>query len=163
MSKSVETPVSDDQAAERAALQASATEGEGAAAPAAGQGAEVAPAEALAVEFAGIAGALLAAVGPMFPSVKAIYSEEVIKAAAASVAAVCVKHGWLQGGLMGEYAEELTALMVCGPLAVATVQAVKVDLARMNRAPDAAAAVEKVGAGDTAAIDSSAPLVMQRG
>lgn len=161
MSKQNEVEVSDDQAVERAALQMSAMEAEAAPSLPAGQGAEVAPADALAVEFAGIAGALLAAVGPMFPSVKAIYTEDVTKAAATSIAAVCVKHGWLSGGLMGEHAEELTALMVCVPLAVATVQAVKADLARMNRAPESAA--EKVGAGDTAPADPAAPVVMQRG
>lgn len=148
--------LSDDQAAEFAALQAGAVDG----APGAPAAPDVAPDISLASEFVGIAGALLAALGPVFPSVRAIYTEDVTKAAAASLAGVCVKHGWLSGGLMGEYAEEMTALMVCGPLAFATVQAVKSDLAaKAPPAPGAAPAV--VGA--PAVADPAAPKVLERG
>lgn len=152
-------PMAEDQAAEFAALQASAL------------GENAAPAEAetpidisLAGELAGIAGALLAAVGPMFPSVKALYTEEVTKGAAAAIAAVCVKHGWLSGGLMGEYAEEITALMICGPLAIATSQAVKVDLAAMKAKSGAAPSVA-VSPAPTLQPEPSgpAPIVLERG
>lgn len=145
--------LSEDQAAEHRALTDGAA---GAVVP--GAVAEVSPADGLAVELVGIAGALLAAAAPMFPSVKAIYTDEVTKAAAASIAAVCVKHGWLSGGLMGEYAEEMMALMVCGPLALATVQAVKSDLAAMKKptaAPSGTVGPEPEG--------EAQPVVMARG
>lgn len=148
--------VADDQAAEFAALQAGAVE----AAPGAPGAPDVAPDISLASEFVGIAGALLAVMGPIFPSVKKLYTDDVTQAAAASLAAVCVKHGWLSGGLMGEYAEEMTALMVCGPLAFATVQAAKSDLAdKSTQAPGAA----QVAPGASVVDDPAAPKVLERG
>lgn len=152
--------MAEDQAAEFAALNAAAIDGGSPAATAP----EPEPAASLAAELDGIAGALLAAVGPMFPSVKAIYSEEVTAGAAAAIAAVCQKHGWLSGGLMGEYAEEITALVICGPLAVATVQAVKADLAAMKPAAKLAPVVA-VPPATTLDADSTgpAPVMLERG
>lgn len=134
--------MSDDQAAHLAALTAAAAEdGEQQ------QATEEAQAQdftvALSDEIAGIAGALLAALSPAFPSLKTIYTEQTTKAAAGALAAVCQKHGWLQGGLMGEYAEEITALMICGPLALATARGIKADIAAMKKdaKPEAAPAL----------------------
>lgn len=119
-----------------------------AAVPAAGEPAApvVNPAEAMAGELAGLLGALVGVLSPAFPSLAAIYTEQSIGAASQAVAAVCAKRGWLSGGIMGEYGEEITALIVCGPLAVATYQGVKGDLAKMQAArhpaPPAAIAPE---------------------
>ncbi|MCK9991403.1 MAG: hypothetical protein RugAbin2_02417 [Rugosibacter sp.] len=119
--------MSAEQAADLAALESDAV-GQGVAPEQPGAMVEV----GLGQELAGIATALLAVASPMFPSLKPIYTPEVIGAASEAIAGVCKKHGWLSGGVMGEYAEEITALVVCGPLAFATMQAVKVDLARMK-------------------------------
>jgi len=78
-----------------------------------------------------IAGMLLLAskmVAPMFPSVAEIYTEEACGAVGAAVAPVCVKHGWLQNGIGGEWAEELMCLAVVGPMAVATYIAASKDI-----------------------------------
>ncbi len=83
----------------------------------------------LAQEIAGMANAFIAITGPMFPSLRTIYTEETTSAAAQSLAALCNKHGWLQGGVMGEYSEEITALIVCGPLAIATYSGIQADIA----------------------------------
>lgn len=122
-------PMSAEQAADLAALEAAAA-GAQPAAPVPGADPQAAPQEiSLDRELAGMAHALVAALAPALPSLKTIYTEEVIAAASASVAAVCRKHGWLEGGLMGEWSEEITCGMICVPLAITTAQAVKADLA----------------------------------
>jgi len=122
-----------------------------AAVPAAGEPAApvVDPAEAMAGELAGVLGALVGVFSPAFPSLASIYTEQSIGAASNAVAAVCVKRGWLSGGIMGEYGEEVMALIVCGPLAVATWKGVKGDMAKMHAAP--VPEFLKVGADGTAA------------
>lgn len=95
----------------------------------------------LADEIAGAVSLFVSIAGPMFPSLKTIYTDETTQAAAAAIAAVCDKHGWIQGGIMGEWGEEISALIVCGPLAVATYHGIKGDIAaREQRA-------RQVGAG----------------
>lgn len=142
-----------EQAADLAALQAAANDGApGAPAPAA----EPAPqGPDLAREITGLVTAAVAALGPMFPSLKAIYTPEVTQAAAQSIAGVCDKHGWLQGGVMGKWGEEIACLAVVGPLAVATYQGVKADLAA--RAP--AKAPERIDGPNLAAEAPTAPAV----
>jgi hypothetical protein len=130
MNGGADVSMQDDQAAEFAALQAGAAGGGVAAVP--GQGAAGPVAPDLATELTGFGLAIVAALSPAFPSLKDLYTDETTAAAGASIAAVCVKHGWLSGGLMGEYAEEITALMVCGPLAVATAQGVRSDIAALK-------------------------------
>lgn len=103
------------------------------------------PAEAMAGEIAGLLGALVGVLSPAFPCLPTIYTEQSIGAASASFAAVCVKRGWLTGGIMGEYGEEIAALIVCGPLAVATFQGVKGDLARLKKKTPAAPAALDAG------------------
>lgn len=123
----VEKHLSAEQSADLAALTAAANE------PSAGT--PTAPAEPeptgpdLQTEIAGLLKVAVATLGPMFPSLKTIYTDETIGAASGAVAAVCNKRGWLQGGLMGEWAEEITAVAIVGPLALATYQGVKADIA----------------------------------
>jgi hypothetical protein len=138
----IEKQLSSEQGADLAALMKSAGEG----APAPGEP-ETAPEPIrpdLQTEIAGLLKVAVATLGPLFPSIKDIYTDQTIGAASGAVAAVCEKRGWLQGGLMGEWAEEITALAVVGPLAFATYQGVKADIAarepKKESAPAALAA-----------------------
>lgn len=97
-----------------------------------GQEPEKAPGESLAEEIAGIVLSLTAVLSPALPSLKRIYTPETSKAAGAAIAAVCVKHGWLGSGLMGEWSEEISAAIILLPLTVATVQGVKDDVAQLK-------------------------------
>ena len=116
-----------EQAAELAALQAMAgpvpgqEEGEGVQ--------EVAAVPDLAQEITGIVQAAVGMLAPMFPSLPGIYTPEATQAAAAATAAVCSKHGWMQGGLMGRWGEEIACAAIVGPLAFATYLGVKADIA----------------------------------
>lgn len=67
--------------------------------------------------------------GPIFPTAAALYTPEMKKAAAGTTAALCNKYGIMQDGLMGNYGEEISALVVLGPLAVATYKGVQADIA----------------------------------
>lgn len=115
-----------EQAADLAALTAAANEG---AAPVTGTDAQQqAVAVDLGADLAGLLTMLVATLGPAFPSLKKIYTEEVTQAAGGAIAAVCKKHGWMQGGMFGEYGEEVACLAIVGPLAVATFAGIKGDL-----------------------------------
>ena len=116
-----------EQAADFAALQASAD----GAPMAPGETAPVEkPAVDVAGEIAGLITMVVVTLGPAFPSLKEIYTQETTAAAAGAIAGVCEKYGWLQGGMMGEWGPEIGCLVVVGPLALATVAGVKGDLAR---------------------------------
>ena len=54
-------------------------------------------------------------------------------AAAQAIAAVCNKHGWMQGGMMGRWGEEIACVAILGPLALQTVKGVKADLAAREK------------------------------
>lgn len=118
-----------EQAAELAALQALAgpvpgqEEGEGEGE----QEAAIVP--DLAQEIEGLVQAAVGMLAPLFPSLQGIYTPEATKAAAAATAAVCSKHGWMQGGMMGRWGEEITCAIIVGPLAFATYHGVKADIA----------------------------------
>lgn len=114
-----------EQAADLARLQAAATDVD-AAAPVEAEPQRQGP--DLAAEISGVITVAVQTLAPMFPSLRGIYTEETTQAAAGAVAAVCNKHGWLQGGMFGEYGEEIACLAVCGPLAFATMQGVRADL-----------------------------------
>ncbi|SOD41614.1 hypothetical protein [Nitrosovibrio sp. Nv4] len=93
---------------------------------------ETAPAEAgekLAGEIAGLVAMFVKVASPALPSLSGIYTEETTAAAAQAVAAVCKKHGWMQDGVAHGYGEEVAAACVLLPLAFATYQGVKHDLA----------------------------------
>lgn len=114
--------MAEDQAQELAALTADA-----------GSVAEVGEPEqqarpVLAEELKGLVLAFVAMASPMLPSLRRIYTEETTAAAAQAVAAVCDKHGWLQGGLMGDYGVEISAAVVLVPLAIATRAGIIEDL-----------------------------------
>lgn len=104
----------EDTAAEATADQPVATQSQPAQSP-------------LASEFKVFANGILNFVFPAFPSLREIYTPEVVDGLCQSGAAVCDKRDWLQNGLGGAYAEELTFIMMTVPLAVATKQAVQHD------------------------------------
>lgn len=123
---------SNEQAADLAALEAAAA---GQAQPG-GQVAKVEPEQqgpTLQEEIAGAMGMAVAILSPMLPSLKTIYTPEAIGAASGALGALCEKHGWLSGGLMGKYGEEIACLAVVGPLAYATYRGVQTDLAAMAK------------------------------
>lgn len=140
-------------AADWAALEAAANEGAGAVA------APVEPAGPdLAQELTGLILAFVAVATPIFPSLGAIYTPETAGAAAGAVASVCVKHGWLEGGVMGEYAEEVTAAIVLLPLAVATNNGIRADLdARRAKEAEKAPKAGTVIAAPEPGPDGTAP------
>jgi hypothetical protein len=129
-----------EQAADMAELQAMA---EGAP-PVPGQ--EQATAEQagpdLGKELEGLGLVVVATLAPMFPSLTKIYTPQVTAAAAHSIAAVCNKHGWMAGGMLGEYGEEIACVAVVGPLALATYQGVSADLEAMRQAQKPKAAIQ---------------------
>jgi hypothetical protein len=139
-----------EQAADLQALQAAAAEGQP------GTVAQAAPEPTgpdLASEIAGLVSVAVATLSPVFPSLKTIYTKETTAAAAAAVAGVCNKHGWLQNGLMGKWGEEIACLAIVGPLAYQTAQGIRADLAA--RAP--AKPPERLGGPELKAKPAEAP------
>lgn len=127
------TPQQPEQAADLAALETAANEQ--AQAQALAQQPE--PGPDLAKEIAALVSVAVATLGPLFPSIPATYTPEVTKAAAQAVAAVCHKHGWLQGGMMGRWGEEIACAAIVGPLAYQTAQGIKADMAARERPKEA--------------------------
>lgn len=142
-----------EQAADLAALQAGAD-----AAPLP-PGAEPPPPEPPPVDLGGeLAQALLIVskiLAPALPSLATIYTEQSCGAAGASIAAVCDKHGWMQDGFLGKWGPEIACLAVCAPMAVATAQGVKGDMAKLKAKADEAKA-SKLQHQTQGAITSSA-------
>lgn len=91
------------------------------------------PAAKITEELAGLVLMLAAMSAPLLPSLPRIYTPEVTQAAAAAVAAVCVKHGWLDDGLTGRWGEEVAAGAILLPLAFATYQGIRADLAAAKK------------------------------
>lgn len=138
---------SSEQAADLAALSAAALAGEPVPVP----GADPVPdtGQTLADELTGLVSVTVGILGPVFPSLRTIYTPEVTQAAAAAAAGVCVKHGWLQAGVMGKWGEEIAAGAILLPLAYQTAQGVRADLAarkaEAEKAKGKPPAVERVG------------------
>lgn len=129
----------DEQAADLAALRAAAE-----------QGSEIAPISAaeqdqapagpdLAQELQGLVSMAVVALGPIWPSLTRIYTDDVVQPASKAIAAVCNKHGWLSDGITGRWGEEIACAAIVGPLALATYKGIQEDNA-------ARAAAEKTAA-----------------
>lgn len=144
-----------EQAADLAALQAAAAEQPGAMPVSMAEPEPAGP--NLAQEITGIITVAVQTLGPMFPSLREVYTKETTEAAAGAIAAVCNKHGWLQGGMFGEWGEEIACVAVCGPLALATYQGVRGDLAKHKAKAEAKAGPLAVGADLTAPAPPPAP------
>lgn len=84
------------------------------------------------VDVAGeVAAMMKIAVGilsPVLPSLGEIYTEQTIGACSKAIAGVCVKHGWLNDGLMGKWGEEIAAAAILLPIGYATYNGVRGDL-----------------------------------
>lgn len=161
MSKQEIEQLSAEQAADLAALEAAAGD-EAQAQEAAQETEQAAGAVSLADEIAGLVTALVHIAAPMFPSLPGIYTKEATAEASEAAARVCQKHGWIQGGLMGDYAEEITAAAVILPIAFATYQGIKGDIRErqeiaMKRAADVRAHFDMTRNLDGANIPSETP------
>lgn len=75
--------------------------------------------------------------GTMWPSLKRVWTDDNQKAVAGTLGPVLTKHGISLKDWGAAYAEELAALAVCGPLAWASVAAVKADTAARTEQPKA--------------------------
>lgn len=128
------TTAQPEQAADLAALQASANEQAQAQAQALAEP-QPEPGPDLAKEIAALVGVAVATLGPLFPSLRTTYTPEVTQAAAQAIAGVCNKHGWLSGGMMGKWGEEIACIAIVGPLAYQTAQGIKADMAAREAKP----------------------------
>ncbi len=72
----------------------------------------------------------------MYPSLEAVYTEEACASVASSVGPVLSKYGVSLGDMGGRYKEEITMVVVCWPIAAATVVAVKSDIAARAKPVD---------------------------
>jgi hypothetical protein len=70
---------------------------------------------------------------PIFPSLGGIYTPEVINGLSVSGASLCAKHGWMTGGLMKEWGEEIGFLVIALPVGYATYNGVKGDIAARQK------------------------------
>lgn len=145
------------QAADLAALEATAaTLDSGAPGAPEPEPEPAAPPVDLAAELSGLVSAVVGMLAPAYPTVAALYTPATIETAAGAVARVCQKHGWLQGGVMGEYSEEITAAAILLPLAIGTVAAVKADnAARANAGKKPAATPAETTAPKGGGFDSA--------
>jgi hypothetical protein len=128
-----------EQAAELAALNAAANAAEPVQ-PGEAQPAQQGP--TLEQEITAMLTMVAGMVKPALPSVAGLYPPVVCETIGKTLGAVCDKHGWLQSGIGGKYGEEIMCLVILGPLAWATVEAAKTDIAaRAPKKPDESAAV----------------------
>ncbi|MTV36274.1 hypothetical protein [Duganella radicis] len=82
-----------------------------------------------------VLGTALPVLGKLYPSLLAVYTDEAQAAIAETVGPLLAKHGIDLKDFGGNYREEIAAALVCGPIAWATVQAVKADIAARAEAP----------------------------
>jgi len=144
--------VSDDEAASLAAIRAAVASENKELGQQQEQDAPAAPVPpTLAMEIGGLLTMLVSMAKPVLPSLGAIYTPETTDAVAGAVAAVCDKHGWLQGGIANGYSEEILAASILLPVGFATYQGVRADLAAMKPKKETAAiATEETPAAETA-------------
>lgn len=114
--------MSDEQKADYAALRAGVGE------EVVDTGGAVSPGGDLASELTGAILLLVACAAPAFPCLPGIYTQETTEKASAVIAALCRKHGWLQGGLAQGHGEEMAAAIVLLPLAYVTYTGIRGDL-----------------------------------
>ncbi len=81
-------------------------------------------------------------VGTIYPSVKDTLNQQATDTLAAVWAAVCNKRGWLNGGIGGEYAEEIAAAAVSLPLGFALYKGIQADIAARAKADKKPAAID---------------------
>lgn len=83
-------------------------------------------------QLSGIFTTLATMGAPMFPSIGKIYTEHTINSIAQALAPVFRKRGWSVSGACGKYAEEIAAVAVILPVAMATYSGIRADIAAAN-------------------------------
>lgn len=130
-------------------MQADALDGEAAAAGPEAMMAAQAQAEAvmLADQNTGQVRMILALaiplLGKLYPSLTAIYTDPTCDQVAGALGPVLTKYGVNLGDLGNQWGEEIAAVLICGPIAVATYQGIKADIqARAEQVPKAVASTQ---------------------
>lgn len=80
-------------------------------------------------EAAMLLSTLVLIAAPFFPSIPRIWTDAKRKAVAAAAAPVMEKYGFTLGDFMGAYKEEITLLVVAGPVILETIDGIKADRA----------------------------------
>jgi hypothetical protein len=76
----------------------------------------------------------------LYPSIGDVYTEDACVSVASSVGPVLTKYGVSLGDMGGKYKEEITMVVVCWPIAAATYEGIKSDIAaREKQVPKAVA------------------------
>lgn len=99
-----------------------------------------------AAEIVGLLTILAGLFTPVFPSLSKIYTPETVQSLADAAVPVMNKHGWTTGEFMGKWAAELALAAVAVPVALATVQGVRADIAAA-KATEKAAPAQKITLG----------------
>lgn len=120
-----------EQAASLAALQAQAGPevGQDGQPVEQGQGEHVEPERVpLSVEIAEAIGAGVTLLAPIFPTLAKVYTPQTVERLSVATERVCVKRGWLSGGLFGGQSEEIVLAAVLIPVGLSTWAAIRADL-----------------------------------
>ncbi len=84
--------------------------------------------------------------GKLYPSLEQIYTPSTCDQVAGTLGPVLTKYGISLGDLGSQWGEEIAAVLVCGPIAVATYQGIKADIeARAEPVPKAVASTAPQG------------------
>lgn len=93
-----------------------------------------------AAEIVGLLTILAGLFTPVFPSLAKIYTPQTVQSLADAAVPVMQKRGWTTGEFLGKWAAELALAAVAVPVALATVQGVRADLAAAKATEKAAPA-----------------------
>lgn len=118
--------------------EAGALETEAAPPPAAD--APEAAAHDLPAEVAALLQTTAAMLAPMFPSLAKVYTEETCRSLGVAAAPVMQKYGLTVGGIFDRWGAEITLAATALPVAVATYEGVRSDLAARKKTESPAAA-----------------------
>lgn len=157
MSEPIEAAPAANLSAEDAALigQGAALDGAALPPPVDAAGNAVAPVD-YGSEASMLLKALVGIAAPFYPSVPRIWTPDKQSAVAAAAAPVMEKYGFTLGDFMGQWGEELTLLIVAGPVVLETVDGIKADRAERKAAAGRAPAANDA-AGWSAAGASAEP------
>lgn len=108
-----------------------------AAAPEVLPGAEAAPPPDVAAEMSALLVAVAGLLTPLFPSLATIYTKETCDRLGTASAPVMDKYGLSVGGLFDRWGAEITLAATAFPVAIATAQGIRADLAQRQAQQDA--------------------------
>jgi hypothetical protein len=144
-------------------MQAGMLDGQAAASTPEGMAAAQAEAQALSLietngqTMAGVLKMGATMIGPLYPRVAAVYTPEVCQSVGMALGPLMAKYGIDLGEWGGKYKEELTAAFVCVPIAMATVKALKEDVAESQKEKPGAPAIAE------AVADQKQPTALKPG